>query len=248
MHPSYRRDLRLCRTGSRRHTPVAMNGQRILIGSAYGTLEVVLLAGCGGSATVPATAATDPTSTTTPAAGFQTAVWPTPAGTTRYATPVAAVMGFAIQYLHMNGPTTGSFRQGDSRLGEVPVQPSSRGPITTVLVRQLDSGGTWWVLGAATPGITLAAPTWNTAISSPLTVAGMSTAFEGTVQVQVRADAAAMPVGTGLVTGGSTSMGPFRGSVVFTRPVVGSGAVVLYTTSAEDGSVREASVVWVRFG
>jgi len=175
-------------------------------------------------------------------------VWPTPASITRYATPVAAATGFATDYLHMNRPTVGSFRQGDSRSGEVPVQPNAAGPVTTVLVRQLGSDATWWVLGAATAGITLSAPTWNAAVSSPVTVQGMSMAFEGTVQTQVRADDVAAPVGTSFVTGGSTSMGPFHGSVAFTRTAAGSGAVVLYTTSAEDGSVREATVVRVRFG
>ena len=237
-----------------------MSGRRVPIGVAGGAVAV-LLAACGGSGTAPTTSrastTTAPatsttmvptTTTTTPAAALQTAVWPTPASATRYATPVAAASGFATAYLHMAGPTVGAFRQGDSRSGEVPVQPSATGPVTTVLVRQLGSDGTWWVLGAATPRLTLSAPAWNAVVASPLTVQGMSMAFEGTVQTQVRADDVAAPVGTGFVTGGSTSMGPFRGSVAFTRASSASGAVVLYTTSAEDGSVREVTVVRVRFG
>ena len=223
---------------------------------------VVLLAGCSGSTSStstsggPTTTAPGRSSTTVPAsstttipvAALQTAVWPTPASATRYATPVAAATGFATDYLHMVGPIAGGFRQGDSRSGEVPMQPSTDGPVTTVLVRQLGADGTWWVLGAAATSITLSTPTWNAVVASPVTVRGMSVAFEGTVQVQVRADDTAAPVGQDSVIGGSTSMGPFSGSVAFVQPKSGSGAIVLLTISAKDGSIREATVVRVRFG
>ncbi len=222
---------------------------------------MVLLSGCGTSSTSPTTTSRAPTTTTTsspptttttdtttPTAALQTAVWPTAASSTRYVTPVAAATSFAIEYVHMTHPTVGAFRQGDARSGEVPVQPNPSGPVTTVLVRQLDSTGSWWVLGAATSAITLTEPAWNTVISSPLTLRGMSMAFEGTVQTQVRADDVTAPLATSYVTGGSTAMGPFSGSLPFTRASATSGAVVLLTTSAEDGSVRQATVLRVRFG
>ena len=121
-------------------------------------------------------------------------------------------MGFATDYLHMVNPVVGQFQQGDSRSGEVPVQPSTTGPVTTVLVRQMGSDNSWWVLGAGTAAINLTAPTWNALITSPVTLQGTSMAFEGTVQTQVREDDNSKPLGQGYVTGGTSTMGPFRGS------------------------------------
>jgi hypothetical protein len=120
--------------------------------------------------------------------------------------------------------------------------------VTTVLVRQLGSDNSWWVLGAGTASINLSAPVWNAAISSPVTLTGTSVAYEGTVQTQVRQDDTTKPLGEGYVTGGSTAMGPFSGSLAFTKATVKYGAVVLYTTSAENGAVMEASVIRVQFG
>ena len=73
-------------------------------------------------------------------------------------------------------------------------------------------------------------------------------AYEGTIQTQVREDDNSKPLGEGYVTGGSTSMGPFSGSLAFTKATTKYGAVVLYTTSAENGAVMEASVIRVQFG
>jgi len=145
----------------------------------------------------------------------------------------------------MVNPVIGQFQQGDARSGEVPVQPSTTGPVTTVLVRQLGPDNSWWVLGAGTAAINLTAPTWNASISSPLALKGTSMAFEGTVQAQVRDDNNA-PLGKGYVTGGTTSMGPFSGSLAFAKATTKYGAVVLYTTSAENGAVMEAAVMRVR--
>ena len=158
--------------------------------------------------------------------------------------PEAAALGFATHYLHMVNPVIGQFRQGDARSGEVPVKPSTTGPITTVLVRELGTDNSWWVLGAGTAAINLTAPTWNASITSPVALKGTSMAFEGTVQTQVRDDNALL--GKGYVTGGSTSMGPFSGSLAFAKATTKYGAVVLYTTSADSGEVMEAMVVRVR--
>jgi len=157
-------------------------------------------------------------------------------------------MGFATDYLHMVNPVIGQFRQGDSRSGEVPVQPSTTGPKTTVLVRQLGSDNSWWVLGAGTPAISLTEPVWNAPITSPVTLKGTAMAYEGTVQTQVREDDNSKPLGEGYVTGRGDAMGPFNGSLAFQKATSKYGAVVLFTVSAKDGSVMEASVIRVQFG
>ena len=175
-------------------------------------------------------------------------MWPTAASSIRYRTPEAVAMGFATDYLHMVNPVIGQFQQGDARSGEVPVQPSATGPVTTVLVRELGSDNSWWVLGAGTAAISLTEPVWNASITSPVTLKGTAMAYEGTVQTQVREDDNSKPLGEGYVTGRSDAMGPFSGSLAFTKARARYGAVVLYTTSAETGTVMEASVIRIQFG
>jgi hypothetical protein len=225
---------------------------RIAAVGALVVLSVSIIA-CGSNASSPSasittTSATASTSTTAPPASTWTAVWPTAASTTRYRTAESAAQGFATDYLHMTNPVINGFQQGDARSGEVPIQPNSTGPVTTVLVRQLVSDNSWWVLGAGTTSINLSAPAWNAMISSPVRVTGTSVAYEGTVQTQVRQDDTTKPLGEGYVTGGSTAMGPFSGSLAFTKPTAKYGAVLLYTTSAENGAVMAASVIRVAFG
>ena len=139
------------------------------------------------------------------------------------------------------------FKQADARSGEVPVPPNATGPVTTLLVRPLASDTRWWVLGAGTTSINLSAPVWNATISSPVTLSGTSVAHEGTMQTQVRQDDTPRPLGEGYVTGGSSAMGPFNGSLTFTKPTTKFGAVVRYTTSAENGEVMAALVIRVEF-
>ena len=50
---------------------------------------------------------------------------------------MSAARGFATDYVGFTDPIVGEFQQGDARSGEVPVQATVIGPITTVLVRQL---------------------------------------------------------------------------------------------------------------
>ncbi len=198
--------------------------------------------------TSPSTSTSAPPSTVPVTAPVvtATAVWPYASATTRYADPVAAARGFATDFVGFTNPIVGEFRQGDSRSGEVPVQPDPSGPETTVLVRQL--GDTWWVIGAATADIRLTSPKALASITSPVRLQGTSTAFEGTVNTQVREDGNAQPIGSGTVMGGGNgTMGPFDGTLAFSPPSAPSGALVLLILSAKDGTVSEAAVLRVRF-
>lgn len=182
---------------------------------------------------------------------MSTAVFPTGSGAARLTDPVAVATAFATDYAGFVNPVVGPFERGDARSGEVAIRPAASGPVTTVLVRQIGSDGRWWVLGATTPAITLHSPTWFAPISSPVTLKGISSAFEGTVQTQVREDGSDRPLGQGFVTGGSTGPGPFEGTLAFTKPTQKYGALVLYTTSQEGapvGHTREVMVIRVRFG
>jgi hypothetical protein len=116
-----------------------------------------------------------------------------------------------------------------------------------VLGRQL-SAGTWWVLGAYTAAIDVTAPAARDAVTSPIALAGRSTAFEATVDVEVRQDGTDAALGRGWVMGGANGeMGPFAGTLELNVPSVDAGVVLFSTRSMEDGRVWEATVVRVAF-
>ena len=81
-----------------------------------------------------------------------------------------------------------------------------------------------------------------------LIISGQSTAFEATVNVEIRQDGTLEPLTTGIVMGGSNGeMGPFSKVIPFTKPTAARGAIILKTMSAKDGNIAEASVVRVQF-
>ena len=196
--------------------------------------------------TAAPTTSTAPT-TTSSAVDTRTAVFPTSAGTERFGDAIAVATAFAEDYLGMTDPVVGELRAGDSRSGEVPVQPTDDGPETTVLVRQLEDDS-WWVLGATTEGIVVDEPPALAVITSPVAVRGQAHAFEGNVVVEVRADDAAEPLGRGNVTGGGDQLRPFDGEITFAEPQAEHGALVFLIPSAEDGATWAAAVLRISFG
>ena len=176
------------------------------------------------------------------------AVWPVSSTSQRFDDPSAAARSFAVQLAGFpDDAIVGDFREGDSSSGEVEVRANERGPITTVLVRQLGDDGSWWVVGAQTENILLESPSAGDQVSSPLTVSGRARAFEGTVEVELRADGQLEPIGATFVTGGSGEMGDFTGELEFPQPDVEGGVLMLLHRSAEDGAILEATVVRVHF-
>lgn len=202
----------------------------------------------GPSTAVPTTTPADTsTSTTPPALDLTTAVWPTEASGVSYDDPVAAAEGFATDFVGFVDPVLGEFQQGDSRSGEVEVRPSADGPVTTVFVRQLDASDAWWVLGSTTANIQIESPAALEEISSPVGLRGTSTAFEATVQTELRDDDG-LTLGEGFVMGGSMGeLGPFDDELAFTPAATTSGALILSTLSMENGQVWEAAVLRVAF-
>jgi hypothetical protein len=223
-----------------------------ILAAIFGT--ALLIAGCGNStpSSTSSTTTTPPNNSTTstrpPTAQPDTAVWPFAAEGTRYSDPVSAARSFAVTFLGFVDPVVGAFQQADNRSGEVSVQASSTGPVTTVIVRMLTSDNSWWVLGASSPNLQLQTPKTLDAIRSPVTLSGQSTAYEATVNVQIRQDGVLAPVKEAIVMGGSNGvMGPFSGTVDFIKPAAAAGAIVLKTISAKDGKILEASVIRIRF-
>lgn len=221
-------------------------------------LVAVTTAACGDDDTASTTTGKPTTTTTTTSTTGSstptttqpdTAVFPFASSDVRFTDPVEAARTFATSYLGFVEPVVGAFQQGDTRSGEVPVQAKGNGPVTTVLVRQLTSEDTWWVLGASTPNLVLQSPAAQAAITSPVTLSGQSTAFEATVNVEIRQDGTRTPLKEDIVNGGANGeMGPFSKAITFPAPSAPAGAIVLKTLSAEDGNITEASVVRVTFG
>jgi hypothetical protein len=214
----------------------------------------LIAAGCGSSSSTgtggsTTTSRSGSTSTTAPSATpTDTLVWPFAKDSIRYNGPAEAAKGFAVKYLGFVAPVVGAFIGGDSRSGEVSVRANATGPETTVMVRKLAPDDTWWVLGASTPNLQLQSPAWNASLASPVTLSGQSTAFEATVNVEIRQDDTLTPLATDIVMGGSNGqMGPFSKAITFAKPTATRGAIVLQTFSSKDGNVVEASVVRVRF-
>jgi hypothetical protein len=182
-----------------------------------------------------------------PAAEAATVVWPDPGGTLRYGAPEEAAAGFAEELAGFTDPVYGEFMQGDSRSGELEVRPIPDGAVTTVLLRQLTDGN-WYAIGAMSSEIVLDLPRAGDPITSPVALSGSSRAFEGTVEVVVRSHGSAEALGTGIVMGGSgPDLGPFNGSIQWNNPGSGGGVLLLFETSAKDGSVWTAAAVPVGF-
>ncbi len=199
----------------------------------------------------PSTDVTEPTEppTTEVPSATSSAIWPWANTPTRFDDPVDAATSFAVDYLGFTDPQVGDFQAGDSRSGEVSVQAGAVGPTTVVFVRQLTDDDTWWVLGAAAENIVIEDPDQGATVSSPLTVTGTALAFEGTVDVELRADDNGEPIATDFVTGsGGPEPGPFEGEIEFTSPGPVGGALVLISRSSEDDApVLEATAIRIFF-
>lgn len=202
----------------------------------------------GGASTTERTTSTTATPVQVGDDAAEVAIWPIPSTSQRFDDPAAAARSFAVELAGFpENVVVGDLREGDSRSGEVELRTTEQGPVTTVLVRQLGDDESWWVLGAQTDNIVLDDPSAGDTVSSPLSVEGRARAFEGNVEVELRADGQLEPIGGTFATGGSDALRPFSAEVEFPAPGVEGGVLMLLSRSAEDGAVMEATVVRVHF-
>ncbi len=199
------------------------------------------------STTEPTTTSTPPTTAPAAPAQPETAVWPWAATSTRFDDPVDAARSFITDFVGMTDPILGPFLQGDGRSGEVEVRAFENGPITTVFVRRLGPDDSWWVLGSVSANIDIEQPGALDRLGASVEVTGRASAFEGTVDVAIRADGSAEPIVTGFVTGGALERGPFQETFEIPDVDVAGGALMLWTENMEDGGVSEASVLRIGF-
>lgn len=224
----------------------------------------------------PTPVVTDPgpgpsTTTNVPTTNVPTTTAPVSVGTARgpaegvlwsysFATPREAASVFARDFLGMPNPNVGEFQQGDTRSGEIVIHPKPTGTsATTLALRQYD--GKWYVIAANAANLELDTPTTDERITSPVHLTGRSIAFEGnvrvavlrydtTMQCTVPTDSCGSDPGVyanTFFTGHGDQKAPFETDVTFTKPARGYGYVVLWTNSAEDGSLSEATVRLIRF-
>lgn len=200
-----------------------------------------------GSTTSEETTTTDTTAPVFEGVDADLPVFPDPTSSQRFDDPVALTTAFARDFVGFREPIVGAFAQGDSRSGEVEVQPFEDGPITTVLVRQLEDD-TWFVIGSVTDSIRIETPETGATIASPQPLVGQAYAFEGTVNVRFYVDGTQEPIAETFVTGrGDGVLGDYAGELVFTDASGAThGVLVMVALSGEDGSSTEATVIRVR--
>jgi hypothetical protein len=230
-----------------------------------GTL--VLLAAVAGT-TVALTTRTAPTAPPVAQAAEQPAAAPdatpasttptTPTGRRSAAEAVATARAFLARELGMTDMVAKPFRFTDARTGEVGFShkygeggrllPQTGPPAVVVRLYHLPAG--WWVLGVQGRSIQADGPVRLQRIGSPLTVSGTAEVYESTVSVKVTQDRPGrdLVLGQGVVTGGGTEPGSFRGQLTFREPTAKTGWVILSEESAATGGgIVQATMVRVRF-
>lgn len=186
--------------------------------------------------------------TTIPAAS-NWAIWPGRNQSSGFATPTDAAQSFAVELAGFAEPIIGEFQAGDSRSGEIQIQPGPNGPITTVLLRQIEDDDSWWVIAAITDDIIIERPTAQDRIGGVLRVTGRARAFEGTVDVTLQMLDTNDPIVTGFVTGrGDGELGDFTKDFDLPSGVEGRAVLLLTAPSANDGSTWATTAIPIRIG
>ncbi|HJW62165.1 MAG TPA: Gmad2 immunoglobulin-like domain-containing protein, partial [Actinomycetes bacterium] len=167
----------------------------------------------------------------------------------------AAAVAF-LRELGMRDPVAATYRRTGAATAEVGLHPKAGeggrlfDKVTTLVQLHRYTNG-WVPTGAKAADIEVAQPLPFSRILSPLTVSGLSLAYEGTVHVTVTEErrGADRVLGKGFVNGGGTELAPFLGAIDFARPVPGADAgwVVFSGDTAAGTGIIEATAVRVRF-
>ena len=253
----------LARIEEKLMTPDTDRNQKYVIGGIAAAILVVVglvfivggndddpevLTGTTSTTEAPTTSTTADDNPFAPTTDPSQVVFPAIDSSQRFDTPETVVRAFLTQYAGFTDPSVSEFREGDNRSGEFEVTRNGSGPVSTILVRQLDDD-TWGVIGAEHDGITPQKPETDDVVSSPVEVTGMGLAFEGTINVDVREQGRTESIGEGFVTaGGSPPGAPYADTIDFKAPATPTGAVMYREFSAEDGTASWVAITRVRFG
>ncbi len=175
------------------------------------------------------------------------AVWPAPGTTTSFPTPQRAADDFTRRFLGMGNPQLAPAQVTGTNATVGVRAYVTGGQVSVVALRSTPARG-WVVVGCAASTIQVDTPSAGTRVSSPLSVAGRAFAFEGQVDVEVRQDGVAAPIGRSSGTGGGTELLPFEATVTFPRPPVARGTVVVSEARADVADQGPATATVVRVG
>lgn len=171
------------------------------------------------------------------------AVWPDPASSDRFTDPVDAAESFAVDALGMPDPVLGEFQSGDTRSGEVEARPSADGPITVILVRQLDASNSWFVVGSIAAEIVVDLPETLSVIESPVVVAGQVDAIaDGNLEVELRVHGRAQPLATASAAASAGVATPFRFELPWTSDADWAQLVVTTRSEGAEGPTSAAAI------
>ena len=177
------------------------------------------------------TTAAPGSTTTDPAALEQPALWP--AADVAFTDPVAAAQDFLDQVL--GAGEAGAFRPGDARSGEVDAlfrgEDGTQEIVrSTLLLRQLGTGGGWFVIAAVNPNAAITQPdALASVLAGPLSVEGIGRGFEATLNVTARiAGAPGEPFDLQVASGGAEEIPlPFETTLDLTGAARGDTVTIM---------------------
>ncbi|HZR43038.1 MAG TPA: Gmad2 immunoglobulin-like domain-containing protein, partial [Ktedonobacteraceae bacterium] len=127
--------------------------------------------------------------------------------------------------------------------------PAPGGSIQVTLSRLEGNtnGGIWIVTGVQTPGMSITAPQGRDLLTSPLTVSGTGSAFEGIIGTVTVLDHLYTDIGNAQATS-TQGMGSatFSTNIAYTSTFKGGaqeGLIALYSHSNADGSISGAVII-----
>jgi hypothetical protein len=166
----------------------------------------------------------------------------------------AVAVGF-MRELGMRDPVAASYRSTGAVTAEVGLHPRAGeggrllDEVTTLVQLHRYTNG-WVATGAkAVNSIEVDQPLPFSRILSPLTVSGLSTAYEGTVNVTVTEDRRGTDrvLGKGFVNGGAIELAPFSGPIRFASPSGDAGWVIFSGDTGTGPGIMSATAVRIRF-
>jgi hypothetical protein len=227
---------------------------------AIGVTTAFVVGRDGASPASPAAVADTTTSTIAVATNPSPKPKPDPAPKPPVDRDARAAKAAAVTFLRelgMRDPVAATYRKTGAATAEVGLHPrTGEGdrPFdqVTTLVRLHRYAYGWVPTGAsAVNTIEVDQPLSYSRIESPVTVSGLSVAYEGIVHVTVLEDRRGPDrvLGKGLVTGGGTELAPFQGSIPFRDQTLGvdAGWVVFSGDTGTGDGIVSATAVRIRF-
>jgi hypothetical protein len=224
---------------------------------AIGVTTAFVVGRDGASPASPAAVADTTTSTIAVASNPSPNPKPNPAPRPPVDRDARAAAVTFLRELGMRDPVAATYRKTGAATAEVGLHPrAGEGdrPFdrVTTLVRLHRYTYGWAPTGAsAVNTIEVDQPLPYSRIESPVTVSGVSVAYEGTVHVTVLEDRQGPDrvLGKGFVTGGGTELAPFQGSIPFRDQTVGvdAGWVVFSGDTGTSDGIVSATAIRIRF-